>query len=195
MHLKHFGDSYDIVKQSLLGWLRPFGDWWVHPMFTGDVRLEDVEAFERFLGATVVSKEFLKSDTDRAGYFSCAVSCHNLFLDPTTGLRLEPTGRKAPNYLFANELVEIAKRRPTALTLVFDQSLPRGSERAALKRKLEELLEQDIATFAYCSHACFIVAGPDAELVDRAYHLVHAESKLPEDRFLRVTHASRAARA
>jgi len=193
MDMKHFGDSYDIVKQSLLGWLRPFGDWSVHPMFTGDLRPGDVEAFERFLGAKVLSREVLKSDTDRLGYFSCVQSCHNLFLDPTTGLRLEPTGRKAPNYLFGNELVGIAKRRPTALMLVFDQSLPRGSEKAALRKKLNHLLEQDIDTFAYCSHACFILACHDSKLVNQVYDHVIAESGLPEDRFLRITHAPRAA--
>jgi hypothetical protein len=34
MKLRYFGDSYDIVKKSMLAWLSPFGKWQTHPMFT-----------------------------------------------------------------------------------------------------------------------------------------------------------------
>ncbi len=37
MDLKHFGDSYDIAKRSLLDWLSAFGPWGAHPMFTQSV--------------------------------------------------------------------------------------------------------------------------------------------------------------
>lgn len=32
MHVRYFGDSYDIVKQSLLRWLAPLGPWAAHPI-------------------------------------------------------------------------------------------------------------------------------------------------------------------
>ena len=51
MRMRYFGDSYDIVKQSLLRWLRTLGDWSAHPMFTEAVSDADVAAFETLLGA------------------------------------------------------------------------------------------------------------------------------------------------
>ena len=55
MRMRYFGDSYDIVKQSLLRWLRPLGEWSVHPMFTEPVSSADVSAYETLLSANVVS--------------------------------------------------------------------------------------------------------------------------------------------
>jgi hypothetical protein len=86
MRMRYFGDSHDIVKQSLLRWLRPFGEWSVHPMFTEPVSASDVSVFERFLGAKVISTDVLTNNTDRSAYFSGACSCGNLFLDPDTGI-------------------------------------------------------------------------------------------------------------
>jgi len=45
MRMRYFGDSYDIVKQSLLRWLRPLGEWSVHPMFTEPVSPGKVALF------------------------------------------------------------------------------------------------------------------------------------------------------
>jgi len=45
MRMRYFGDSYDIVKQSLLRWLQSFGPWSVLPMFTEPV--SDEEASKR----------------------------------------------------------------------------------------------------------------------------------------------------
>ena len=198
--MKHLGDSYDIVKQSLLGWLRFFGEWSVHPMFTDSVTGGDGESFGRFRNARVISTEILKGNTDRSAYFSCALSCGNLFLDPTTGLRLEETNRrKMPNYLFGSELALLTRKRPVSLTLVFDQSLANGkdeSQRQQLDKKLHNLLEQhNVSAFAYVSHACFIIAGVDVKLLDRARQQIVAESKLPEYRILPVTGISIATHA
>src|ERR1700691_3051331 len=55
MHMQYFGDSSDIVKQSLIHWLGRFGDWSVHPMLTESATAQQVERFERFLGARVLS--------------------------------------------------------------------------------------------------------------------------------------------
>src|SRR2546429_1762795 len=140
MRISYLGDSYDIVKQSLLGWLRPLGEWSVHPMFTEPVSSAEVAAFESLLSAKIVSTEVLTLDTERAAYFSCGLSCGHLFLDPDTGLRMRPTrGVRAPEFLFASEVVYLAERRPDSLTLVFDQSVGRGSERLHLERKVREL--------------------------------------------------------
>jgi hypothetical protein len=50
MKLEKFGDSYDIVKHSLLRWLAPSGTWVALPMFTEKVDPTDSDAFSQFLG-------------------------------------------------------------------------------------------------------------------------------------------------
>jgi hypothetical protein len=190
MHMKYFGDSYDLVKLSFIGWLRRFGDWSVHPMLTEKATPEEIRAFERFLGTPLISTEILTTATDREKYLSSAYHAGNLFLDPDTGLRMKSTnGVRAPEYLFSSELVRIVASRPKALTLVFDQSLPRGGEPAALLEKLKLLLAEGIHSFAYVSHACFVVAGHDRTLVEKARAHVQSESKLPASRFLAPTGA------
>jgi hypothetical protein len=184
--MKYFGDSYDIVKLSLIGWLRHFGEWSVHPMLTEKAAPKDIQAFERFLGVSVISTQVLTATTNRESYFlSCVTHTGNLFLDPDTGLRLKFTnGIRAPEYLFSAELVHITSSRPKALTLVFDQSLPRGKEREALEHKLKNLLAHGVHCFAYVSHACFVVAGHDRALIESALNHVISESKLPINRFI-----------
>lgn len=185
MHMKYFGDSYDLVKLSLIGWLRPFGSWSVHPMLTEKATPDEIQAFERFLGAPLISTDVLSATTDRKAYLSCAVQAGNLFLDPDTGLRVKsPSPQRSPEYLFSAELVEIVSARPESLTLVFDQSLPRGGESTALMKKLHHLRAEGVHTFAYVSHACFVVASCDKALIDKALTHVRSESRLPANRFL-----------
>jgi hypothetical protein len=191
MKMRYFGDSYDIVKQSLLQWLREFGDWSAHPMFTEAVTAVEVKAFESLLGATVVSTEVLTLDTDRAAYLACGSSCGHLFLDPDTGLRMRSTrGVRAPEYLFGGELIQLVQQRSKSLTVVFDQSVGRGSERLHLEGKLRALRHHDVFGFAYVSHACFLVVSMDREAIDRARSRVIAKSHLPDSRFLPVDLAS-----
>jgi len=185
MHMKYFGDSYDLVKQSLLRWLRPFGKWSVHPMFTESVSIHEVRAFERLLNANVISSEVLTVDSDRSAYLSHTQDRGNLFLDPNTGLSLKKSaGGNSPNYLFMGELIHSANARPSSLTLVFDQSLARGSEQEGLEKKLTYLHQKSISGFAYRSHAAFIIASPDRALVARAYDEVIKKSALPKSRFV-----------
>lgn len=185
MHIHYFGDSYDIVKQALLCWLRSFGEWSVHPMFTEPANEADVRAFGLMLNAKVISSEVFTTRSNRVAYLACAAGCDHLFLDPDTGLRLQPTrGAGAPKYLFAGELVELAKKRPKSLTVVFDQSVARGSEKAHLSRKLQVLEQQGLFGFAYVSHACFLVVGQDQPLIKEALAQVIEKSRLPPIRFL-----------
>jgi hypothetical protein len=187
MRMRYFGDSYDVVKQSLLRWLQNFGDWSAHPMFTEAVSDSDVVAFESLLAAKVVSREILTLDTKRPAYFAPALSCRHLFIDPDTGLRMRPTrGVRAPEYLFASELIRLSAERTASLTVVFDQSVGRGSEQLHLERKLRELRHHEVFGFAYVSHACFLVVGKDRTLVERARSRIIAESCLPASRFLPV---------
>ena len=187
MHMNYFGDSYDIVKQSLIRWLGHFGGWSVHPMMTESATAQQVKAFERFLGARMICTEVLTTSTDRGHFLSCASKCGNLFLDPDTGLSLRDSNLGSPKtkYLFAREFVQLIERRPKALTLVFDQSFPRGEGRTCIAHKIEEIEAKGIHCFAYASHAYFILGGRDKTLVRRAFNRVISESGLPESRFLR----------
>src|SRR5262245_16609911 len=108
MRMDYFGDSYDIVKQSLLRWLRNFGEWSVHPMLTESVSQADVRAFESMLNARVISTDVFTAYSDRAAYLECGARCGHLFLDPDTGLRMRSVGGvRSPEYIFASEVLRL----------------------------------------------------------------------------------------
>jgi hypothetical protein len=184
MRMRYLGDSYDIVKQSMLRWLDVFGAWTVHPMFTEATTADEVNTFQFLLNAKVISKEVLTLESNRVKFFECCKSAQNLFLDPDTGLRFRTTrGRRAPEYLFSNELIEIINGRESFLTMIFDQSVGRGAERLHLTRKLSSLKHQGIEGFAYISHACFLVLSrSSAKVVQAKQHLLE-QSGLPASRF------------
>jgi hypothetical protein len=187
LRLRHFGDSYDVVKQALISWLGSLSTWEVHPMFTEPVDLAQASQFAAFLQARLISREVLGATANRTSYFACCKRAGNLLLDPDTGLRLQPlTSARSVEYLFGPEVVELARERPAALTLVFDQSVARGQERGQVERKLSYLHENGLHAFAYISHACFLLIGQTEGLVDRAYALVRDLSRLPDNRFARV---------
>jgi len=186
VHVRYFGDSYDIVKQSLLRWLAPLGPWAAHPMFTEPVPPDDAAAFSRFLGVPLLSDATLESRTDRHAYFEPARSWKgHVFLDPDTGLRLqELRGRRGCVYVFAAEVNEILGGRPDSLVLVFDQSLQRGREAEGLAGKLEALAGAGIRGFAYRSHAAFLLLGLEERSVRAARDLLLRESRLPASRLV-----------
>ena len=116
MHEDWFGDSYDIVKQSLLRRLRSFGEWSVHPMFTEQASPVFISSLETFLDAKVISRDVLAPNTDRSSYFSSGRKCGNLFLDPDTGMRLKSfRGKRSPEYLFASDLASLMELKRNTL--------------------------------------------------------------------------------
>lgn len=188
--MEYFGDSFDIVKMSLLHWLSSFGKWSIHPMFTECVTDAQVTAYERLLGANIVSKEILTPDKDRNAYFEDCSHCDHLFLDPDTGLKMRPViGAKSRDYLFLPDLVGLFDRRRKSLTLVFDKSLARGSEREGLNRKLTELHRHGVFGFAYVSHACFVFTSRERSLLEQVREGVIKSSGLPRTRFLDIPQA------
>lgn len=186
MHLRHFGDSYDIVKKSLLGWLGAFGPWAAHPMFTHEVTEEDANAFSSFLGVPLISKAVLLPSSDRRAYLAaCGNNCKSVFLDPDTGVRLHPKrGKRAPEFLFGDEIEAIAAIKPQGLVLTFDQSLARGSEAQQIREKLGHFKSHEIHGFAYVSHASFMVLGQSANVVATAKEDVARKSGLPAHRIV-----------
>jgi hypothetical protein len=118
MDLKHFGDSYDIVKKLPLQWLAKYGPWAAHPMFTHAVIESQAAAFSCFLGVPLISTEPLVQGADRQTYLSACGSCRSIFLDPDTGKRLHRRKRqRSMEFVFAEELVDIAKTCPNCVRL------------------------------------------------------------------------------
>jgi len=186
MNPKFFGDSYDIVKQSLLNWLAGMGAWSTHPMFTEPITVEDATAFSQLLGTRLLSLDQITTKTDRVAYLTNVRDCRDhVFLDPDTGIRLKPCNTlNAPRYLFGPELVAIADARPENLTLVFDQSLARGKEREQIQKKMAAFAEHGILSIAYVSHASFILLGKDRSLLESGLKALRKKSHLPGSRFL-----------
>jgi hypothetical protein len=179
MKLQYFGDSYDIVKKSLIAWLSDFGPWITHPMFTEAVTPGEADAFARLVGTPLLTEEVLAPQTDRTEYFSSCRTAGNLFLDPDTGVCLEPrTDKKSINYVFGPELVEWCTFRPSALTLIFDQSYSRGSK-DGIREKLAYFANENVYGFAYDSHATFLLLATDSGLVERARERLLEVSGLP----------------
>jgi hypothetical protein len=185
MRFEYFGDSYDIVKKSLIAWLGDYGQWAAHPMFTEYVPADKANMFSRFLGAKLLSTETLTPKTDRAAYFDPCKGAANLFLDPDTGVCLRGRrGARSVNYVFGQELVSLCKRLPSALTLVFDQSYSRGNQKSQVAEKLSVLASQGVYGFAYCSHATFLLLGGDTKVVGRVHSSLLRASGLPSWRLV-----------
>lgn len=188
---KWFGDSYDIVKQSLLRWLCSCGEWQAHPMFTQSVDPRRADEFERFLGVRLVSKEAISRRRDSENFIDQAKKCHgHLFLDPDTGLRI---GGATPKHVTTEELADIAQARPGKLTLVFDQSLDRRRKvKAQLAGKLACLKKQGAYGIAYESHACFVLVSQSKDVLDNAVATLLRESGLPPHRLVRAPDEAKA---
>ncbi len=192
MRSNYFGDSYDIVKLSLLRWLSAMGSWSVHPMLSEKTSPELIQAYTRLLGVPILSRDVLRSrmhESERDDYFRGARECRtHLLLDPSTGLRIHRQGAKHPQlYVFGHELVQIAMSRQDRLTLVFDQSLVRAKlaeRKKEVLAKLEALGADEICGAAYVSHACFIIVAPEPGLVKKAVVAIRKQSELPSCRFV-----------
>jgi len=181
----HFGDSYDIVKRTLIAWLRPMGSWAVHPMFTEENASDLAGSFERLVGAPLVSREVLERGTDRDTYFATCAGFGNILLDPNTGLRFpRRAGEQSPDHLFDSDLLSIVRQRSNVLTMIFDQALARGRQIEELGEKLRRLQGKGVQGFAYHSHACFLFIARETEILQRAYSLLSGPGRLPRHRFL-----------
>jgi len=184
--LQYFGDSYDIVKKSLIEWLKPFGPWATHPMFTETVTQAQAQEFSRLIGTQLVTSRTLTSTIDRPQYFSAFSVEGSLFLDPDTGVSLRRfSGAKSVQFVFGEELVEWSRQRPEALTLIFDQSYSRSVQKGvAIQEKLLYFAKARISGIVYDSHATFLLLGANKELVARARESLLEISGLPETRLV-----------
>ncbi len=184
-----FGDSYDIVKRSLLQWLSECGTWAVHPMFSNSVCPAFAEEFSSFLGLSLVTTAPVPAQSDRESYFECAIawrSTDHLFFDPDTGVSL-PGSTTTKKHLKAEELAKIVNGRRGKLALVYDQSFSYSSvddKILRIKEKLTLLREHGIYGLVYSSHANFILASSDEKVLSDAETILREASRLPSNRFI-----------
>ncbi len=188
MDPKWFGDSYDIVKRSLLRWLSECGTWAVHPMFRNSVCQAFAEEFSSFLKVPLVTTSPVpKKQSERESYFECAIawcSTDHLFLDPDTGLSL-PGSAATQKHLKAEELAKIVNGRRGKFALVYDQSFSRGGKKEdRIKQKLPRLEKRGVYSLVYSSHANFILASSDETALSKAETVLREASRLPSKRFI-----------
>jgi hypothetical protein len=184
VRIEFFGDSYDVVKRFLLQSLAPSITWDAFPMFTHAVTAPERAAFEAFLGVRIASPGILESKVDRAEHLFVMPQHRYVFLDPDTGIKLKPcSGKTSTKYVFGPELADICLGDPHRLALVFDQSVSRGSERQSMDDKLAYFEERGVHSFAYLSHACFVVLSASNPSLDTALTRLR-ETGLPTTRIL-----------
>ena len=83
--------------------------------------------------------------------------------------------------------MSVVNGRPGKLVLVFDQSFPHSSEKQQLektKEKLAWLAEHGVYGVAYCSHANFLLASSDKEVLGSAKRTLETEARLPRSRLV-----------
>lgn len=183
MHPEYFGDSYDLVKRNLLEILKPLGVWSVHGMFSSAVSPEFVAAFERLLGARVVSAESVpRFAKRRETHLGLANAFQHVLFDPDTGLRAKGSRR----HLALAELAKLARARPDSLSAVYDQSLGFGKRESELRGKLSSLGELGLDSFAYHSHACFVFTSPSGSILGAAREAL-LSAGLPANRLWAAT--------
>ena len=188
MNPSKFGDTYEMAKMCFLRWLAPDQPWAIHPMYfpkPGKPYNANFLAFyANFLGISCVEGNIV----GRAELCNAVLGwTGSLFLDPDTGLWLNPGNRK---HVGIQELITIADSatRKRRLTLVYDQSINRddeyGTPREQISGKLNALREAHIHAAAYLSHIAFIWVSDDPRVVSAATRKALMASKLPPARFV-----------
>lgn len=183
--MEYFGDSYDVVKRFLLRSLGPTASWDAFPMLTHEVSELDLAAFEEFLGVRIASPGVLAAEVDRAQHLRVMPNRLYVFLDPDTGIKLKPCGgARSAKYVFGPELVDLCLDDPQRLVLVFDQSFSRNEEREqSMNDKLAYFYGRGVHSFAYLSHACFVVLSASRPVLDSAFDRL-IKTGLPASRIL-----------
>ena len=184
MHPKFLGDSYDLVKRSLLACLRELGPWHVHPMFATRYDDDLIQRYQHLLGVELITTDPIPARPWRQDHIALAHQFGNVLFDPDTGLKCAGFGRAARRFLCLDELLDAAHARPAAITCVFDQSLSHGQSRPELQAKANKLHELGLPSFAYYSHACFVFASVNTTRLEAAHDLL-IQAGLPECRLLR----------
>ncbi len=185
MHPSKFGDTYEMAKLCMLGWLAPDEEWLIHPMYFPAKSEAPDETFPcwyaDFLGVRLV-----RGNIKQRPKLVDAVAANpgRLFLDPDTGLRLNKA--KLRQFVNVEEFIAIAHSpaRERKLVLVYDQSInfnhgEAGTPRQQVRRKLCRVHDANVHAVAYVSHIAFIWASTEPEIVSAATRRFLLGSRLP----------------
>jgi hypothetical protein len=154
VHEKYLGDSFDVVKRFLAERLAAVAPLLAHPRFI-PTRIRP--AFERMMTIPILGAELPPMP-------------FGLFLDPDTGIPLPDasvrvTASHAPLRFIADEF---ARLKPVYV-VCFDQSHHRGcgmSRSEQRRRKQEALRAVGLESFYYVSHAPFLFAAAETDIID-----------------------------
>jgi len=157
MREKYLGDSFDIVKRFWAERLASVAPLYAHPRF---VPKNLRPAFESMTGMPI------------AGTHGTSGQQFGLFLDPHTGIPLpsEATQRVSASHAPLAFIAAEMNRLGPLYLICFDQSHKRvsGLSRADQReRKRAALSALDISSFYYVSHAPFLFAARQAEVLDQ----------------------------
>lgn len=168
MNIKYFGDSFDLVKRTLLASVKSAGfKIACKPMFTAESTIIKSAYFQ-----------LLNIDYDYEEAIPTKNIC--LFLDPDTGISTKPS----PKHVSFDEiLVELNKGY--GLLIVFDQSFSRNANQMeSILTKINYLKSKDISSFYYNSHASFLFASFDNLVLSSAENLL-LELGIPSSRIIK----------
>ena len=170
MHVSHLGDTNDLAKRPLMEVLAPIDEWVVVPMFEGEWSQENIRRYKRIVGAQVSSMDILGGGQNREGLLSTLGYDGPVYFDPTTGVkRPEEGSQNSPKHVRVDELARETTRRPSSLTLVYDQSAFRGeSAQDALIDKMRLLRDQGVRGLGYVAQAPHLVLSCDADVIEQA---------------------------
>lgn len=188
MNRKHLGDSYDIVKRFLLHAIAPRTVWAAFPMLTDNWKSADIVAYENFLHVKVAQPKVIDSSFNRAEYFSVSLRNQWIFIDPNIGVKVTLSDKiRSSEHVLSCELIWLCDGNDDRLVLAYDQSHPRGKEAASIKGKLDHFGRQGISSFAYLSHACFLVMSRNEANLRSARERILV-TRLSQDRIV-IPHA------
>ncbi len=189
MKSQYLGDSYDHVKRVLIEGSSK-DNWISAAMMTADATEEELVSYGTFLKCEVPAQFVSAPQAKHRGeYFErlrqyCRKTRSNIFLDPCTGVRPEDRFRPSMReHVATSEIAQlISGTEHPELLLCFDQSLARGSEDQGRAEKLRILSRERVRAFYFKSHASFLCASSDHQVLDEWFQGLLAIG-LPSSRF------------
>jgi hypothetical protein len=171
MHERYLGDSFDIVKRFWAERLSRIAPLFAHPRFIPP-RIRP--AFHKMVAMDILDENARPQEP------------FGLFLDPHTGIPLPQAAVRQATASYAPlSFIEAELRRLDPRYLIcFDQSHDRscGLERREQRDAKRGFLKRhEISTFYYVSHAPFLFASKDAEILE-SVRLCLTESGIPASR-------------
>ncbi|HUI08131.1 MAG TPA: hypothetical protein VL486_14115 [Verrucomicrobiae bacterium] len=161
MKREFLGDSYDAVKRM---WREMLADWaplYAEPRFFPDEQLR--RDFAKLTGIPMLA------DNRPATY--------SILNDPDTGIRLpsETNQTEGRTHIAIPTIVDQLRMQAVRCVITFDQSNYRNADlgkEEQRRAKMQCLVQKGFHCFYYVSHAPFLFAAPDPDMLDELRKLL-----------------------